>query len=341
MFVLDILERTMQTEPVPRLDLSRIYQPIAAELDEVERRIQAQMATYQGVVGQLMGHVAKFAGKRMRPSVCVLTGKSLGRVTTVHYDVAVVAEMIHNATLVHDDVLDEAATRRNLPSVNTKWGTEVSVLFGDYLFAKAFAVCAAIENREVLLTMAETAKVMCLGELLQNVNRFNFDLSEPDYIDIITRKTAYLFGSCAGLGAVASGGDAEMRDAMREFGTQVGIAFQIVDDCLDLTGTESVVGKTLGTDLDKGKITLPLIALFRQLPDRERRELQDYISRPQKEDKRRTVLDQLESHGLLDYALDRADEFVKEAKGRLTVLPRNEFRDALENLADYVVYRRH
>jgi octaprenyl-diphosphate synthase len=331
----------MPTKPAPRPDLARIHQPVAAELEEVERRIQAQMATYQGVVGDLMGHVARFAGKRMRPSVCVLAGKALGPVNTIHYDVAVVAEMIHTATLVHDDVLDSADTRRNLPSVNTRWGTEVSVLFGDYLFAKAFALCASIPNREVLLTMAETAKVMCLGELLQNVNRFNFAMSEPDYIDIVSRKTAHLFGSCAELGALASGGDGEIRNAMREFGIAIGIAFQIVDDHLDLIGDEAEVGKTLGTDLDKGKITLPLIGLFAQLPEKKRREVEELISDPKARDKRRVLVDLIEAHGLQSFALDRADEYIADAKQRLGALPRNAFRDALEALADYVVVRRH
>ncbi|MCE9582736.1 MAG: polyprenyl synthetase family protein [Planctomycetes bacterium] len=331
----------MPTKPAPRPDLARIHQPIAAELEEVERRIQSQMATYQGVVGDLMGHVAKFAGKRMRPSVCVLSGRALGPANTVHYDVAVVAEMIHTATLVHDDVLDGADTRRSLPSVNTRWGTEVSVLFGDYLFAKAFSLCASIPNRDVLLTMAETAKVMCLGELLQNVNRFNFALAEADYIDIVSRKTAHLFGSCAELGALASGAGPEIRKSMREFGIALGIAFQIVDDHLDLIGDEAEVGKTLGTDLDKGKVTLPLIGLFAQLPDKKRREVEELISDPKATGKRGILVDLIEAHGLRSFALDRADEYVAEAKEKLSALPRSSFRDALEALADYVVVRRH
>ncbi|MBI2922135.1 MAG: polyprenyl synthetase family protein [Planctomycetes bacterium] len=331
----------MTTKPAARPDLNRIYEPIAAEIEEVERRIQAQMATYNGVVGQLMGHVSRFAGKRMRPSVCILAGKSLGRVTDVHYDVAVVAEMIHNATLVHDDVLDGADTRRNISSVNHKWGTDISVLFGDYLFAKAFALCAAIPSRDVLLTMAETAKVMCLGELLQSVHRYNFNISEAEYIDIITRKTAYLFGSCAELGALASGAEAEVRETMREFGTDIGIAFQIVDDWLDLIGTEREVGKTLGTDLDKGKITLPLIGLFPALPERRRKELQEFISRPSGDDKRRAIVELLESTGVKGYALDRAEVYIRSAREKLGVLPRNAYRDALECLADYVTYRNH
>lgn len=330
----------MPTKPAPRPDLARIYQPVAGDLEEVERRLQAQMATYQGVVGDLMGHVGRFAGKRMRPSVCVLAGKALGQVNAIHYDVAVVAEMIHTATLVHDDVLDGANIRRNLPAVNAKWGTEVSVLFGDYLFAKAFALCASIPNRDVLLTMAETAKVMCLGELLQNVNRFNFALSEHDYIDIITRKTAHLFGSCAELGALAAGCDPETRESMREFGTALGVAFQIVDDHLDLIGNEAEVGKTLGTDLDKGKVTLPLIGLFERLDEPRRREVQALLADPDAPDKRRIAVDLIESHGLASFALDRAEEYVAGAKARLSVLPRNGFREALEALADYVVVRR-
>ncbi len=329
----------MPARSVSRPDLSAIYEPISAELAEVERRLTSQMATYQGVVGQIMGHVERFAGKRMRPSVCVLTGRAMGTITTVHYDVAVVAEMIHTATLVHDDVLDSADTRRTVPTVNTRWGTEVSVLFGDYLFAKAFALCASIENREVLLTMAETAKVMCLGELLQNVNRFNFALTEDEYIDILTRKTAYLFGSCAELGVVASGGDGDARRAMRDYGTFLGVAFQIVDDHLDLFGDEPEVGKTLGTDLDGGKVTLPLLSLFQHLPADQRRDLQQFLARPDAEGKRREVVRLLDAHGLTETALDRAAVLVRDAKDRLQVLPAGPWRDALEALADYVVVR--
>lgn len=331
----------MPTRQAKKPDLNQIYAPITAEIEEVERRIQAQMSTYNGVVGELMGHVSKFAGKRMRPSICVLAGKSLGSVTDTHFDVAVVAEMIHNATLVHDDVLDGANTRRNLPSVNLKWGTDVSVLFGDYLFAKAFALCASIPSREVLQTMAETAKVMCLGELLQTVHRFNFSITEADYLDIISRKTAHLFGSCAELGALASGADRETCEAMREFGNGIGIAFQIVDDWLDLVSTEREMGKTLGTDLDKGKITLPLIGLFQHLDPRQKKDLQDLISRPDGGDKRTAVLERLDATGTRHLALDRAEEYVRDAKEKLSVLPRNAYRDSLEGLADYVTVRKH
>jgi octaprenyl-diphosphate synthase len=331
----------MQTKPAPLPDLNRIYGPIAAEMQEVERRMVSQMSAYHGVVGDIMGHVARFAGKRMRPGVCILTGKALGETNSIHYDVAVVAEMIHTATLVHDDVLDEAAIRRNLPSVNTKWGTEVSVLFGDYLFAKAFALCAAIPSREVLLTMAETAKEMCLGELLQTVHRGNYDLTESQYLDILTKKTAHLFGSCARLGVVAAGGTPAVANALREFGIGIGIAFQIVDDHLDLVGTEREVGKTLGTDLDKGKVTLPLISLLPTLPDRRRAELRDFLSRPQKDDKRKAVVDLLDAAGLRDVALERAEDYVRDAREKLAVLPPGAYREGLETLAEYVISRRH
>lgn len=324
------------------MDLSRVYAPVQPEMDRVEKRIREELASNYGIINELVDHVSQFQGKRLRPGLVLFSARAVGgEIKDIHYRLAVVAEMIHNATLVHDDVLDEATMRRKVQSLNFRWGNEMSVLFGDYLFARAFTVCSAIGDPQALQVLSQTSEDICLGELLQTYNRFNFGITEDEYFRVIELKTASLFGSCCRLGALCGGSDATTAKALSEFGTSIGIAFQIMDDFLDIVGDESAMGKSLGTDLLKGKVTLPVILMLGVMSETRRREAIEFMQSDGLPDKRPEIVAMLSEFQVLDLAVERATRFVERAKDRLKGLPQSVYRDSMESLADFVVSRSH
>jgi octaprenyl-diphosphate synthase len=296
--------------------LKGIYEPIQAEIERVEEVLRRELSNENPFVSQLIEHSTRFQGKRVRPALLLHGAHILGKVTDVHIALGAVVEMLHNATLVHDDVLDEAQLRRQEKTLNRVWGNEASILFGDYLFAKAYTLCAKLHNREANLILARTVEEMCVGELSQIATKFNCDIDEEQYLKVIRFKTASLFATACRLGSVGTGADPRTVDSLARYGECFGTAFQIVDDCLDLTGDESEVGKSLGTDLEKGKLTLPVLKLLRKLPARERRDLEKLISTPGAE-KRGVVHRLIQEHGLVAGSQRRAAEFVEEAKSCL------------------------
>ncbi len=323
------------------MNLSQVYSPIQSEMEQVEKRIREYLTSGHGIINELVDHISQFQGKRLRPGLVLFTAKACGEVKELHYRLAVVAELIHNATLVHDDVLDEAKMRRKVQSLNFRWGNEMSVLFGDYLFARAFTVCASIEDRRVVEVLAQTSEDICLGELLQTYNRYNFGIGEDDYFRVIERKTASLFGSCCKLGGLCAGADPATADSLYQYGLNLGVAFQVMDDYLDIVGDEATMGKSLGTDLLKGKITLPVILMLGSMNEAQRRQAIDFISSDGLQEKRSDIVRLLNEHNVLDLSLERASRFVERAKGHLSVLPDSTYKESMEALADFVVARSH
>jgi octaprenyl-diphosphate synthase len=321
--------------------LKGIYGPIQGEIERVEELLRHELTHENPFVTQLLEHATRFHGKRVRPAVLLHCAHILGRVTDLHIALGAVVELLHNATLVHDDVLDEAALRRKVRTLNSVWGNEASILFGDYLFAKAYTLCAKLHNREANLILARTVEEMCVGELSQIATKFNFDLSEEQYVQVIYSKTGSLFATACRLGGVGSGADPAAVEALARYGKCFGIAFQIVDDCLDLTGDESEMGKSLGTDLEKGKLTLPVIKLLSELPPAERRDLQHLLASPDgASDRKSIVLRMIRERDVLGYSLRRAAEFVEEAKASLRAVRDSVYAESLHNLADFVLERR-
>ncbi|HZE98677.1 MAG TPA: polyprenyl synthetase family protein [Planctomycetota bacterium] len=321
--------------------LKSIYEPIQSEIDRFEETLSRELAHENPFVSQLLKHSTKFQGKRVRPALLLHSAHILGGdVTDVHIALSAVVEMLHTATLVHDDVLDEALIRRQVKTLNNVWGNEASILFGDYLFAKAYTLAAKIHSRDANLILAKTVEEMCVGELWQISTKFNFDLDETQYCKVIYHKTGSLFATACRLGSVGSGAPAAHVEALANYGACFGTAFQIIDDCLDITGDETEMGKSLGTDLEKGKLTLPVIKLLRDLPARDRAELQDLLSSRNGVDKKSVVLKMIQDRDILTYCTRRATEFVEDAKSGLRQLPDSLHVDALLNLADFVLDRR-
>ncbi len=328
--------KNSQTAPV---QLSTIYAPIREDLEEVERILRAELRSRYPFIDRLAKHGFRLGGKRLRPALVLLSGKACGGVTPEHRLLGAVVEMVHTATLIHDDVLDEATLRRHSDTINARWDNETSVLLGDYLFTRAVCLVSSMDDVFACRAISQAGKIMCEGELRQIENRGNYDLSEEAYLDIIAGKTAALCACCCRLGAYYAGAGLEEREAYARFGRNLGIAFQIVDDLLDVLGDEATTGKSLGTDLVKQKPTLPLIRLLNQVDGRGRAELTAILSRTDGQH-RDALRPWLERSDAISYARQKAARFVQRAAEELPPLAASVADETLKQLADFVVTRR-
>jgi len=321
------------------MDPSAIYRPIQREMAQVEARLAQELRADEQALAQLTAHVAAYKGKRIRPALVLFSGRCMGDISDEHIELAVAMELVHTATLVHDDILDEASLRRNSPTVNVKWGPDVAVMLGDYLLAQAFSLIAAFKSPEATRQLLQTTMTMCCGEIHQLHRRYVLDLDEQEYLRIIERKTAALCSACCRLGAMCSESPNGFAEDLAHYGANVGIAFQIVDDCLDITGKESKVGKTLYTDLEKGKMTLPVIRLVSLVPEKDRLRLKRILFARSAREAVVELLPELEKYNAFEYARTRATEHVQEAKRHLNRLANSVFKEGLIALADYVIER--
>jgi octaprenyl-diphosphate synthase len=321
-----------------RRSLARLYEPIAAELAAAERIFVSELRSRFPFVQHLVDHCADFHGKRLRPALVLLSGKATGQLSEAHPVLAAVVEMIHTATLVHDDVLDEATIRRHAATVNAEWGNETAVLLGDYLFTHAFHLAASLDSTLACRSIGAATNKVCEGEMLQVHHRGDFDLDEDDYFAIIEGKTAELTAVSCRLGASYAGAPEPTVSALDRYGRNLGIAFQIADDVLDLWGEERVTGKSLGTDLEKQKLTLPLIRMLKEVDPSTAAMLRDRLSEASAQE-RRALKPYLERTGGIDYAWQRAKHHVKTALDSLDCLPDSDAKAVLRILAQYVVRR--
>ncbi|MDZ7618865.1 MAG: polyprenyl synthetase family protein [Patescibacteria group bacterium] len=319
--------------------LRELYAPIRDELVAVEDLMRAELASDHPFVDLLVKHGFRLGGKRLRPALVLLCARAVGGILPEHLRLAAAVELIHTATLIHDDVLDEAELRRHLETVNARWDNEASVLLGDYLYSLAMCLAASVEDGYACRTIGDAARVMCEGELLQVQHRGDYSLSEAEYYEIIAGKTGALLACCCRLGARYAQASEPQCAAMVRYGEQLGIAFQIADDLLDLTGDEATAGKSLGTDLVKQKATLPLIHLLATVSDAERESLMATLT--DSPDRRSTAFREwFDRYASLDYARDKARAYARGAAGELSLLPAGPARASLEQLCDFVVSRR-
>lgn len=313
------------------------FAPIAGDIEESDRIFDRTLTAYRTPFGSLIEHLRHYRGKRLRPGLVLLTAKACGKITDSHRTLAAAVEMIHTATLVHDDVLDEAELRRHVSTMNSGWGNKVSILLGDMLFTHAFHLTSTI-NRRACEIIGEATNRVCVGELRQVCERGNLSLSEADYFAIVEGKTAALTECCGRLGALYAGATEEVAARLANYGRNLGLAFQITDDLIDLVGHEETAGKTLGTDLEQQKLTLPVIHCLNKLSPVEAEALRGAI-RENGEGLGRRVLAMMEKTQSLPYALKKAEEFARIARQELDCLPRNECRSILEAMTDWSIKR--
>jgi octaprenyl-diphosphate synthase len=313
------------------------FAPVAADIEVADRIFDRTFAAHRGPFGPLLEHLRNYRGKRLRPALLLLTARAVGKLGPQHHTLAAAVEMIHTATLVHDDVLDEAELRRHVSTINAGWGNTVSILLGDLLFTHAFHLTSTVDGRACQIIGDATNRV-CAGELRQVCERGNLNLTEADYFAIIDGKTAALTECSGRLGALYAGAGEEVAGKLAAFGRNVGLAFQIADDLLDLVGNEDKVGKTLGTDLGQQKLTLPVIHCLNRLPASEAEHLKGVI-RAGGETLGKKVLAALEKTQSQAYARRRAEELARSARQELECLPRSECRGILEAVTEWTIRR--
>ena len=326
------------TISVPRPSLPDLYAPIKDHLLSAQRVFDDELSSDLPFVNEMCDTVRSYRGKMLRPALLLLSAQATGRITADHHTVAAVVEMVHMATLVHDDVLDGAEHRRKKPTIAATEGNTAAVLLGDYLISHAFHLCSSLPSTHASRRIGAITNIVCEGELMQNQRRGDRDLSERDYIEIVRRKTAVLAAVSCELGAYFSGADAGTVKSMYDFGEQAGIAFQIMDDVLDLVGDAAVMGKTLGRDLAQGKLTLPFVHALQYADASLRTSLTDALmgtsSMAPSE-----IVEALQSSKSIDYAVSRAKKHVESALLQLDHLPQTDSRQSLIRLAEFITAR--
>jgi octaprenyl-diphosphate synthase len=330
-----------QVRPTPaevRPALARLLAPIAADMGEIERRLERELRHPDPFIDELAQHSFRLGGKRLRPALLLLAAQATGQVNDDHRTLAAVVEMIHTATLVHDDVLDEAQVRRHRDTVNARWSNQTSVLLGDYLFTHAFYLASTLDTTFGCRAIGEATNTVCEGELRQTAAAGDFSLKREAYMEIIEAKTAELCACCCRLGAHYAGADAATVERLTVYGRLLGNAFQIIDDLLDLEGEEQTTGKSLGTDLANRKMTLPLILLRDQLSKTDRTRLQALYEEPDAGHSA-LLLDWLEETGALGQARATAEELATQAAVELASLPDTPAKQTLLEVARFVIAR--
>jgi octaprenyl-diphosphate synthase len=322
----------------PPETLCDLYAPVQEGLDEVERIFRDELRSDHPFVDSLVKYGFRLGGKRLRPALVLLSARACGRLQSEHLVLAAAVELIHAATLIHDDVLDEATMRRHLDTVNARWDNETSVLLGDYLLARALCLATSLNDLFGCRAIADASRSMCEGELRQVESRGNYALSEQQYFDIIAGKTAALTACCCRLGAHYAQAGPDVSEALARYGLYLGIAFQIADDLLDVLGDEDVVGKSLGTDLLKQKSTLPLIRLLGHAEPAQRSELLAVLSRSDNH-RRETLRAWWDRSDAIAYTREKAAWYSRRACSELDILPSTPAREALQGLTRFVVNR--
>jgi octaprenyl-diphosphate synthase len=311
------------------------------DLDLCNRTIVAQMDSPVALIPQLAAHIVAAGGKRLRPVLTLAAARMCGYAEgTRHVSLAACVEFIHTATLLHDDVVDESLLRRGLASANAVFGNQASVLVGDFLFARAFQLMVADGSLRVLEILSAAAATIAEGEVLQLVTQNDLSTSEDRYLDVVRGKTAALFAAACEVGPVIAGRPPAEQQALRDYGMNLGIAFQLVDDALDYAADQAVLGKTVGDDFREGKITLPVLAAYAAGDAAERAFWHRTVEQGEHvEADLDTALHLMARHGAIRATLDRAAQFSALAKARLALFPESGLRACLQAVADYTISR--
>lgn len=318
----------------------QLYGPVAHLLPLVEQRLKAELQTPYPILAPVLRHGVALGGKRLRPALVLLAaiGVSPEAVADDHITLGVVLELVHTATLIHDDVLDGAATRRHVQTINTLWGEHASILLGDYLFSQAFRLSATLGSTQACRWIGEASRRVCEGELRQVLARDDLDLDEASYMEMIRGKTAELCSVACRLGASFAGGTAEIANALAAYGQALGVAFQIADDYLDLWGEDAVVGKTLGTDLTQGKWTLPVLRLMQTASPAEAKKVRAILRGPS-ELRLAAMMPMLDQSDARQYTRQVAEKHRDLACEALSALPSTPARRSLLDIATFAIAR--
>ncbi len=320
--------------PTPRSDLFP-FELVRPELERVEISIREQVRGFDPAVEPYIAYVCNTSGKHIRPALSILAGGATGGVNDDHVKLGVILELIHMATLVHDDIIDGADTRRMVPTANAKWGNALSVLLGDALFSHALTLATDFNSIDICRKVGRAAREVCQGEIIQSQRRFDLTFTKEEYFQIIGMKTGALFAAASGLAAKLSGQDEQSEQRLAGYGMKLGTAYQIYDDCLDLVGSEEIVGKTLRTDLAKGKLTLPILNLLETASEAQRVKLNKRILDQEPLDLP-ILLGIAEYEGAIENAVDTGLGLLAECREDIAFLPGSLHAEALEQITRFL-----
>ena len=323
----------VRTEPIH--SWKEIMDPVEPFLEAVNRHLAQQVTAFDPQITPYADYAINGQGKHLRAALVALTADALGKVSDAHVTVAVIIEMVHLATLVHDDVMDEAEIRRGRLTLASHWGNDIAVLFGDCLFARALTLAASFPTPEICRAVASATNTVCSGEILQTQHRADFQFTREQYFKVLEMKTAELFALSCELAACLSRAGLEEQRALRHFGLAFGTAYQIFDDCVDLFGSEALAGKSLGTDLAKGKLTLPVLLAWEGAKPAERAQLQQLVGAWQP-DSIKPMAELLAKYDTLGGSLRAMRRFLQKARQALQVVPASPGRTALLGLTEYL-----
>ncbi|HET9178331.1 MAG TPA: polyprenyl synthetase family protein [Terriglobia bacterium] len=322
------------------LTVKDVFDLVREDLEKVEKEFCQQTVSSIEAITEIGQYLQVSGGKRLRPVLVLLASKMFGFEGDPAIRMGAAYEMIHSATLVHDDVIDKAETRRGQPSINSRWGNHMSVLAGDWLYMQAFSIALAERNFKILDLLIGLTQVMVEGELLQLAYLRKTDLTEDDYFELTYRKTACLFSACLRTGALLADRPEEEENLIASYGINLGLAFQLIDDVLDFTSSEKKLGKPVGNDLREGKVTLPLIYLLQMCDPVDAKKVSRVLDDGGFENVAfAEVLEMVDRYGALDAARRKAKEFADEAKRCLRIFPECIYKDALVYLPDFIIAR--
>jgi len=321
--------------------LNEISQPIKSELEKFNELFKQSLKSKVGLVDMVAKYIIRQKGKKIRPLLVLLSAKIVGGINERTYRGAVLVELLHTATLVHDDVVDNADKRRGFWSINAIFKNKIAVLMGDYLLARGLMIAVDGKDFDFLGVITNTVKQMSEGELLQIQKTRKLDIDEETYFRVISDKTASLLETCCHIGALSGTDNKEYHEAMRKFGLNMGMAFQIRDDILDYEGSTTVIGKPVGGDIKEKKITLPLIYSLDQVSNGQASAIRKIIKNGRKKENVKQVIEFVREHKGIDYAIETARDYSEKAREALKVLPNSQSKLAMEALVDFVIERKN
>jgi len=323
------------------ISLKNLYKDIQQDLTQVEETLKLFAQSSNALISEIGSYLFQKAGKRIRPALLVLCSKMLGYQGKEHVLMSALIETIHTASLIHDDIIDNSKVRRGRDSVHARWGPNITVLLGDYLYIKAIGRSLQSKNRQIIQILTDVSAKMIEGELYEYYVSGNFDLAEKDYLGIINKKTASLFSASCHIGGILGEASKKEELALMGFGANLGMSFQIIDDLLDFTGDEKVLGKPILSDLNEGRITLPLIYTLNH-DGKENRKRMSWLLKEslQRKNTKDEILDIIKSNGALEYTYKKAEDFSRLSKEIILQFPQSIHRDTLILFSDYLLTRK-
>ena len=324
------------------MKIEAVYDMVAEDLQAVEKELERNIQSEVSLISTLGKYILNSGGKRFRPLILILSARLCGYKGRDHISLASILEFIHTATLLHDDVVDNAKVRRGNVSANTIWGNQASILIGDFFFARSFSLISQTKNWRLIKVLTEATTKLAKGEILDLVKERDISCNENDYLSIVTHKTASLFEAASQIGAILGGVNEEKEKVMKDFGYNLGIAFQCMDDTLDYISTQEEFGKDIGKDLKEGKVTLPLIHTIQNSSSKDQKIIFSAIEKEEVAEKNlNLIMELIKKYQGIEYSIKKARSYAQAAKQALNGFAQTLEKQALITVADYVVERRN